>query len=121
MRVCSYPGCPAVTTEGVCPQHRRAVPDHRESAARRGYGSRWTEYSRQFRRDHPLCATCLTMQRRSPSTLVDHVIPVTGPDDPLFWDERNHQALCRACHAAKTAREGRTQGSAPAPRAWWFV
>jgi 5-methylcytosine-specific restriction protein A len=29
-------------------------------------------------------------------------------EDPvLFWDERDWQGLCKRCHDAKTAREGR--------------
>ena len=35
--------------------------------------------------------------------VVDHVIPHKG-DVVLFWDSRNWQSLCKACHDAKTAR-----------------
>jgi 5-methylcytosine-specific restriction enzyme A len=39
------------------------------------------------------------------ATEVDHVTPITGPDDPSFWDERNHQPLCKRHHSEKTAKE----------------
>lgn len=35
---------------------------------------------------------------------VDHIIPVSGPGDPLFWAEWNHQALSKAQHSEKTAK-----------------
>jgi 5-methylcytosine-specific restriction protein A len=41
-----------------------------------------------------------------PSTTVDHIVPHRG-DQKLFWDEANWAALCKPCHDAKTAREGR--------------
>ena len=41
-----------------------------------------------------------------PATIVDHVVPHRGDPD-LFWDEANWAALCKRCHDAKTAREGR--------------
>lgn len=39
------------------------------------------------------------------ATEVDHIIPVTGPDDPLFWEESNHQPLTHECHSRKTMAE----------------
>jgi hypothetical protein len=39
-----------------------------------------------------------------PSKEVDHIVPVEGPADPLFWAEWNHQALTKAQHSEKTAR-----------------
>lgn len=40
-----------------------------------------------------------------PASVVDHIVPITGADDPRFYDERNHQALCGSCHDAKRQRE----------------
>jgi len=42
------------------------------------------------------------------AVIVDHIFPVAGPGDPLFWPSWNHQGLCIACHNRKTAKE-RTQ------------
>jgi 5-methylcytosine-specific restriction protein A len=84
---------------------RREYDDHRPSAAKRGYGHRWRVYSRWYLRQHPLCVECERAGRVKASTDVDHIEAVDGPDDPLFWDETNHQALCHECHSAKTCRE----------------
>ena len=39
------------------------------------------------------------------ATVVDHIMPVTGADDPRFYDPTNHQALCERCHNVKRQRE----------------
>ena len=49
---------------------------------------------------------CQAAGRVVPATVVDHVVPHRG-DPVLFWDEGNWARLCKRCHDAKTAREGR--------------
>lgn len=113
LRVCPEPGCPVVTAGEPCLEHApEALPEARGSAASRGYTKRWTRYSLGYRREHPWCRHCEAKGRKTPTAIVDHTEPVTGPGDPLFWDPKNHQPLCRSCHGVKTAREGRTQGKA---------
>lgn len=34
---------------------------------------------------------------------IDHIIPVSGPNDPLFWQRSNHQPLIHGHHSRKTA------------------
>lgn len=99
--------------------------DGRPSAAQRGYDAKWTAYSAAYRLRHPSCRPCRDAGGHTPTELVDHIVPVTGPDDPLFWSETNHQPICRECHAVKTAQEGRTAKhrvtasvSDVAPRKW---
>ncbi len=82
--------------------------DSRKTVAQKGYGSRWTEYSKRFRHNNPLCAECLKMGRLTSvehGGHVDHIKAVSGPNDPLFWDTANHVSLCRPCHSRKTAQE----------------
>lgn len=67
------------------------------SAIRRA-GSRWTAYSRRYRAEHPLCKPCLDKGKYSATAAVHHIRPVTGPEDPLFWDPSNHESRCRDCH-----------------------
>lgn len=43
------------------------------------------------------------------ATEVDHITPVSGPDDPLFWDDKNHQGLTHSCHSRKTMSELRAR------------
>jgi 5-methylcytosine-specific restriction protein A len=54
-----------------------------------------------FLRNHPLCEACMEQGRTTPATDVHHIIARRsgGPDE-----EGNLQALCHACHSAKTAR-----------------
>ena len=78
-------------------------PDRRKTAHERGYDSAWSRYSRQYRRDNPWCVMCLP--RLKAAKCVDHIIPVKGKDDPLFYDPDNHQSLCWSCHSTKTAQE----------------
>ena len=78
----------------------------RPSASRRGYGPRWRKARRIYLARHPLCTACEAAARVVPATVVDHVVPHRG-DAALFWDEGNWAALCKQCHDAKTAREGR--------------
>lgn len=82
----------------------------RETAAQRGYGRRWRNYSQQFRRENPLCGRCLAVGEVTPAECVDHIKPVTGSDDPNFWNPANHQSLCWSCHSIKTQTEDRGQG-----------
>jgi 5-methylcytosine-specific restriction protein A len=106
--------CGRLASHGsVCDECRKqktlpaTPPVGRESSARRGYGYRWQRYSAGRLRSHPLCAD---PHRRHVGIYVaarqtDHIIPVEGPWDPLFWDKDNHQSLCNGCHSYKTALE----------------
>ena len=85
---------------------KRALDRQRPSAARRGYGPRWRRARAAYLACHPLCVPCAAAGRLEPATVVDHVVPHRG-DQKLFWDEANWAALCKRCHDAKTAREGR--------------
>lgn len=94
------------------PRRRRTVKkrDRRPSAARRGYGHRWRRYRAAFLRRNPLCRRCLRKGITAAACEVDHVRPVSGPDDPLFWKPSNHQALCKPCHSRKTQAEDKGRG-----------
>ncbi|MBE8614863.1 HNH endonuclease, partial [Morganella morganii] len=35
----------------------------------------------------------------------DHIIPIEGEQDVLFWPEWNHQPLCHTCHNRKTQQQ----------------
>lgn len=71
----------------------------RLSAYARGYTSTWSKASRQFLKEHPLCAVC-----GKPATETDHIVPHKGNKE-LFWDVSNWQPLCHECHSRKTATE----------------
>jgi 5-methylcytosine-specific restriction protein A len=58
----------------------------------------------KYLKQHPLCVKCLEEGKITIATVVDHIIPHKG-DMVLFWQVENHQALCKRCHAIKTAKE----------------
>lgn len=83
-----------------------AIPQHmpRETAAQRGYDSRWQKARAGYLRSHPLCVHCERRGRVVAANEVDHVVPHKG-DMVLFWDNTNWQSLCKPCHSLKTATE----------------
>lgn len=85
-------------------RRQREQADARGNAHARGYGRRWQKYARSFLAEHPFCE-CGDCPEHTVAECVDHIIPVTGPDDPLFWQRTNHQALSFACHRLKTRNE----------------
>lgn len=111
-RPCSYPGCSKYQEVGSrCKAHenqlRRSFDAKRETAAQRGYGSKWREASKGFLRKHPLCQCpdCDDGRKRiTPATVVDHRVPHRN-NMTLFWDRSNWQSMAKRCHDRKTARE----------------
>jgi len=115
-RPCRSPNCGVLGTTPYCEKHtikkeaevrveRIKYDKERGTSASRGYGSRWSTYSKQFRVNNPLCCMCLERGKLTKAECVDHIIPVSGPDDPLFWEPSNHQSLCHSDHSLKTAKE----------------
>ena len=101
-----------------------APREPRRSAQERGYSKRWARASQAFLARYPNCgmrpnfkpavmSRCYDEDRLTRATLTDHVEPHRG--DPVkFWDALNNwQALCRDCHAIKTAHE---DGGSARPR-----
>ena len=102
---CQYPRC---FNQRPCPKH--GSTDNRPSASRRGYDRHWQAYRLGYLQANPLCIQCEKAGRLTPATDVDHIKPISGQQDDLFWDSANHQALCHAHHSRKTASEHRTVG-----------
>lgn len=108
---------------GRCDAHRRAQVRERDarrlSATERGYQSTaWQRFRASWLSRFPLCGSRLTGPSPEHSQCVrdgrltygryqqvDHIVPVTGPDDPRFLQDEAVQTLCRSCHSQKTARE----------------
>lgn len=69
------------------------------------YGSvRWKRARSVFLRAHRYCLDCMTEQRTTIATVVDHDPPHRG-DEAAFWDESTWRPLCWPHHQAKTGRE----------------
>ncbi|AIP21542.1 HNH endonuclease family protein [Burkholderia pseudomallei MSHR5855] len=110
MRPCKHRGCNALVPGGMshCAVHAKEISNWKPDAVRgnrhaRGYGTAWDKIrQRILRRDSGLCQPCLQAGRVTPATAVDHVISkARGGTDR----DENLQAICRDCHATKTARE----------------
>jgi 5-methylcytosine-specific restriction endonuclease McrA len=125
-RACRVLGCPGgdACTHGRI-QAAQAVDRERGSSAARGYSSRWRAFrdwymSELFRTAVPragLCgarlpgaavtddSVCARTDLLVLGTVLDHIVPVTGPDDARFFAKLELQLLCESCHNAKRQRE----------------
>jgi 5-methylcytosine-specific restriction protein A len=111
--ICTAHGCGTlVFGGGKCPsclaQSRKDSDSRRPNATQRGYDTRWSAFSKRYLRDHPMCECdeCgrLPEWQRQEATDVDH-IDGRGPNGPRGYDATNCQALSKAHHSRKTARE----------------
>ncbi len=99
---CHVPTCPKhAVKNGLCEEHGKSASSLLyKRRAPGGYDQRWRKYSKFRLAQFPFCVVC-----GRGATETDHIKPVYGPGDPLFWDENNHQSLCHKCHSTKTWRE----------------
>ncbi|MBI6550225.1 HNH endonuclease [Xenorhabdus lircayensis] len=107
-RACRKQGCPRTTTDrsGYCTDHlHTGWQNHQQGKSRheRGYGSKWDKIrQRILKRDRHLCQQCLSHERVTQATMVDHIIPKAhGGTDA----DSNLSAICYGCHKLKTAHE----------------
>lgn len=136
-RACSRYGCPHLQP---CPEHGRHAQQRehnrqRGSSHQMGYGARWRAFTAWYRAAllrldiAPLCGArlpgapqttdslCAQRGRLTLGHVVDHIRPVTGPDDPSFYHPLAMQLLCDGrerggltgdgCHDRKRQRERR--------------
>lgn len=111
MSLCTSPGCPNLVPFGKCDEHkaqaRQDSDRKRPHAAARGYDHKWQRFRADYLSRHRECEgdTCMRLPwwNRPDATDVDHSDGL-GPHGPRGYDESNLQALCHACHSAKTAR-----------------
>ena len=111
-RVCSHPGCSALTesSDGRCPRHpRRPFAELREPEQRRAYNRDQPESNRFYKTAawrrvrvailsrRPLCVECERLGRVTAATLVDHIIPYRERPD-LGLAQSNLRPLCHSCH-----------------------
>lgn len=52
-----------------------------------------------------MCIACV--EHWSVAVLVDHIVPVNGPNDPLFFLRWNWEPLCREHHDTKAGHDDR--------------
>lgn len=61
---------------------------------------RWRRLSRKFRQENPIC---MAENCNFLADDVDHINPIT--EGGAMWSEKNFQALCKSCHAIKSAKD----------------
>ena len=98
--------CGALSKKGRCAAH--SYDHYRGTATQRGYDvPHWRRFRRWYlsQPENVLCRYCKARGLTVRATDVDHIVPVTGPDDERFFDEDAVQPLCHSCHSKKTQRE----------------
>lgn len=107
---CSYPGCPRLTDERYCPEHKKLLEKQYDTYRRSKesaefyHSSMWRKKRANYLIEHPFCVECQRNGKLTKATVVDHIIPIRMGGDLL--DESNLQALCTSCHTRKSIREG---------------
>lgn len=126
-KACKVLGCPHLEP---CPHHGQAAErerydQRRGTPASRGYDARWRGFVRWYfgelyRLRVPRAGLCGSRHPTAPmtidsvcaaeglatlATLVDHIVPIAGQEDPRFFDLGNLQGLCDRCHNQKRQRE----------------
>ncbi len=103
-RYCAHPLCPNVTDGGYCAEHARAKEHRRFNFAwRRLYRAKKWKWTRMVvLREEPFCRDCEARNETTASSEVHH------KQRPLceteFYRRDNLMALCKPCHAVRTAR-----------------
>jgi 5-methylcytosine-specific restriction enzyme A len=112
---CRHPGCPRLTRERFCDQHRgtysHTSDTRRGTAPQRGYDRAWSAVADARRQlDYGLCQPCRQEDYVTPARIVDHILPLhVRPDWRLVLG--NTQVICAACHQQKTTEDNQRYGS----------
>ncbi len=113
LRPCNTPRCRGLTRDGSCEVCGARAGScgwrgHNKTRTQRGYGNDWLRLRKRKLQANPLCEECERKAETSGrltvalAEQVHHKTPFNGVNDPLRLDWNNLEALCRACHRAKT-------------------
>lgn len=105
---CGYPGCPKLSCERYCEEHKKTESAryekyHRNPVVRKRYGSGWRRIRDKYISEYPLCEECRKHSKLTPAEEVHHIIPLAKGGTHA---EDNLMSLCTPCHSAITARDG---------------
>lgn len=97
---CAYPGCPKLTDEKYCEDHKKNVMQqydkfNREHNKNKKYGNNWRRIRALYIKQHPLCERCLQEGRITPVEEVHHILPVKQGGSNSFT---NLMSVCKSCH-----------------------
>jgi 5-methylcytosine-specific restriction protein A len=104
LKPCSYPGCRELTNTGRCERHKPKPWSNNNESKRVFKGRKLQKIREILFNEQPLCVECLKVDRVTPATIRDHIVPLAegGQDIP-----ENTQPLCQACSDAKTKEESK--------------
>jgi len=99
-RPCSVSGCPNLTDEQYCEEHRiqeRRKYDRYERSpdVHKQYGSAWQRVRKQYALAHPYCEQCFREGRMTPVDEVHHILPISKGGK---HNKENLMSLCQSCH-----------------------
>ena len=91
----------------------------RSSGDSRYSSKHWRSMRQRVLQEYPVCVVCLDADKMTPSAEVDHIEPHVEHD---FYDQDNLWALCKSCHAKKSAHEsnGKRPDGDIDPRQFWI-
>ena len=99
-RPCAYPGCPTLTNERHCIEHKREIArrydEQRGSSSERGYTTTWAKVRKRYLNRHPLCERCEDKGLIVPAVLVHHIKRIV--EGGALLDNDNLMSACRECH-----------------------
>jgi 5-methylcytosine-specific restriction endonuclease McrA len=67
--------------------------------------AKWRKLREFILNESPLCTRCYKKGIITPAVICDHVIPINGENDPLFYELSNISTLCDECHRIKTRQD----------------
>ena len=107
-RPCSYRGCPALTDNYYCDEHKKLMDAHydkyeRDPAHAKRYGRAWKRIRDRHISAHPVCEQCKAEGKVTPANEVHHVLPLSKGGTHA---SSNLRSLCTSCHRSITARDG---------------
>ena len=97
---CSYPGCPNLTEDTYCDEHKNLVAKNYNKYQRafdhsKKYGRDWKRVRDRYVKKHPLCERCLKEGRFTRVEEVHHILPVNRGGTNY---ESNLMSVCKSCH-----------------------
>lgn len=105
---CSCPGCPELTHERYCEEHKKLTDSlynkyGRSTEQKKRYGNNWHRTRNAYFREHQYCELCKRNGKTVQGEQVHHIIPIAegGSNE---WS--NLMTLCRSCHSRLHAERG---------------
>lgn len=96
---CKYPGCGALTREGVCDNHKQNYK-RPQREFKNYYGRGWQKVRSLHLTLEPWCNDCLKNNIYSIATDVHHIQKHSG--DMFLFVTSPLMSLCHSCHAKRT-------------------